>query len=322
MPKVSVIIPVFRVEKYIERCVRCLFNQTLDNIEFIFVDDCTPDKSIEIISQLLEEYKLYIVEKNWTIRIERMSTNSGQAAVRQHGIQLATGEYSIHCDSDDWVQHDMYRAMYEKAVSDDVDVVVCDYNIHDGNDTLQVVKGCHSIGIVKFRESTLLKKDSWALWNKLFNRRVFTKEIQYPICNMGEDMVICIQLLFNCRNMSYIQNALYFYFNNNSSITNKRDSSIHIRNFEHLKNNTDILINYLYDKEIRHKKWIINGLQYNATITLLNIIHNDKKFREIWMNTYPGANLLYIFNPYINIMHRFKCCLALIGLYPLRKDRL
>ena len=97
--------------KYIERCARSLFEQTLDSIEFIFVDDCTPDHSIEILKSIIEEYRLRFEEKNYTVRIERMPTNSGLANVRRHGIQLATGDYIAHCDSDDWVDTDMYRAM-------------------------------------------------------------------------------------------------------------------------------------------------------------------------------------------------------------------
>ena len=97
MPKVSVVIPVYGVEKYIERCARTLFEQTIDDIEYIFVNDCTKDRSIEILEQVIKDYP----QRKGQIRIENMLTNSGQAAVRRCGIELATGEYIIHCDSDD-----------------------------------------------------------------------------------------------------------------------------------------------------------------------------------------------------------------------------
>ena len=86
MPKVSVLVPVYGVEKYIERCARSLFEQTLDDIEFIFVDDCTPDRSIEILESVIEKYRLRFAEKKYDVRIERMPTNSGQAAVRRHPL--------------------------------------------------------------------------------------------------------------------------------------------------------------------------------------------------------------------------------------------
>ena len=132
MPKVSVLVPVYGVEKYIERCARSLFEQTMDDIEFIFVDDCTPDHSIEILKSVIEEYRLRFAEKKYEVRIERLPTNSGLAAVRRHGIQLATGDYIINCDSDDWVDVTMYEKMYNKAIEEDADMVVCDYYRSDG----------------------------------------------------------------------------------------------------------------------------------------------------------------------------------------------
>ncbi len=105
MPKVSVIIPVYGVEKYIERCARSLFEQTLDDIEYLFIDDCTPDKSIEMLKQVLEDYP----HRKPQVVIHRMEQNSGQAAVRKWGMQNAIGDYVIHCDSDDWVELTMYE---------------------------------------------------------------------------------------------------------------------------------------------------------------------------------------------------------------------
>lgn len=114
MPKVSVIIPVYGVEKYIERCAISLFKQTLDDVEFIFVDDVTPDYSMEILNLMIDKFRLHFVEKKISVRIERMPTNSGQAAVRRHGVKLAKGDYIIHCDSDDWIDASMLQKMYCK----------------------------------------------------------------------------------------------------------------------------------------------------------------------------------------------------------------
>ena len=82
MPKVSVIIPIFQAEAYIERCVRSLFCQTLDGVEYIFIDDCSPDQSMKILDMLIEEYHERIVEMSWVIRIEKMPINRGQAAAK------------------------------------------------------------------------------------------------------------------------------------------------------------------------------------------------------------------------------------------------
>ena len=105
--KVSVVIPVYGVEKYIERCVRTLFGQTLDDMEFIFVNDCTPDCSIDLLCSVLEEFP----QRKEQVRIINQPHNMGAAKAREVGIKAATGEYIIHCDSDDWVDCDMYRQM-------------------------------------------------------------------------------------------------------------------------------------------------------------------------------------------------------------------
>ncbi len=81
-PKVSIIVPIYRVEEYIERCAESLFAQTFDDIEYIFVDDCSPDKSVEILQRTLEKYP----HRKRLTRIERLSSNSGQAAVDDKGF--------------------------------------------------------------------------------------------------------------------------------------------------------------------------------------------------------------------------------------------
>ena len=122
MPKVSVIIPIYNVEKYIERCVRSLFEQTLDDIEYIFVNDCTQDKSIEILTSIIKEYPQRIP----SIRILNHTTNQGLTKTRNTGLAVATGDYIAHCDSDDWVDLDMYRQLYVQAEETKSDIVYSD----------------------------------------------------------------------------------------------------------------------------------------------------------------------------------------------------
>ena len=103
-PKVSVVIPVYGVEKYIERCARSLFEQTMqEGIEYIFVDDCSPDRSIEILEKVLKEYP----HREPQVKIIQHSKNQGIFYTRNTGVENATGEYIIHCDSDDWVEPDI-----------------------------------------------------------------------------------------------------------------------------------------------------------------------------------------------------------------------
>ena len=120
VPKVTVIVPVYNVEKYIKRCAKSLFEQTIDSLEILFIDDCGLDNSVEIIKETLKSYK----NRNSLTRIINLPSNGGVASVRRQGIIEATGQYVIHCDGDDWVDLDLYERMYNKAIKENADVVM------------------------------------------------------------------------------------------------------------------------------------------------------------------------------------------------------
>ena len=124
-PKISVIVPIYNVEKWIERCARSLFEQTLDEIEFIFVDDCTPDNSMNVLNNIIQEYPT----RKDAIKIIHHEVNKGLAASRNTGLAVALGDYIAHCDSDDWLECEAYEKMYEKAVNEDLDLCYCDYRL-------------------------------------------------------------------------------------------------------------------------------------------------------------------------------------------------
>lgn len=315
MPKVSVIVPVYGVEKYIERCARSLFEQTLDDIEYLFIDDCTPDRSIEILQQVLEESP----QRKPQVIIHRMEKNSGQAAVRKWGMQNATGEYVIHCDSDDWVDTDKYRAMYEKAKDENADVVVCDYCVHDGNRELKIVHGCQSTDIEKFKINLLFQRDSWSLWNKMFRKTSCYKDIIYPKGNMGEDMAICAQLILYCKKIAYVDKPLYYYYMNSDSISHNLTIDKVMRNFNAIRENTDIVLHaysHINNKQIK------NGLlyiQYNAKAHLFPIVHR-KEYRRLFLNTYPNLFSKMLFSLDIPCECKLKYIWALMGFYPRKID--
>ena len=238
-PKVSVIVPVYGVEGFIERCARSLFDQTLEDIEYLFIDDCTPDKSIEVLKSLLDEYP----RRKEQVVIHRMEKNSGQAAVREWGMQNATGEYIIQCDSDDWIDTDMYRSMYDKAVESDADFVVCNYCESDGNEVKDVIRGSHTEDAKAFFENIISQKDQWSLCNKLFRRSLLKEDLIYPKYAMGEDYVLCLQLVWNSSKMAYIDKTYYYYYINEQSLTKSVSiDAIERRYYQSVGNADDILL--------------------------------------------------------------------------------
>lgn len=120
---ISVIIPIFRVEAYIERCARSLMEQTLEEVEFIFVDDCSPDGSVDVLQRVIADYP----EREGQVRIIRHERNRGLPAARNTGLTEATGEYIFHCDSDDFIERDAVEKMYEIAKKEDADIVYTDW---------------------------------------------------------------------------------------------------------------------------------------------------------------------------------------------------
>lgn len=219
MIKLTIVIPIYKVEKYIEKCARSLFEQTLSDIEYIFVDDCSPDRSVEIIRGLIEIYRLRFAEERKVVRIESMPTNSGQAAVRRHGMLLASGEYVIHCDGDDWVDTDLYEKMYNKAKEDGADVVMCGYireyeNSHETNDIKLWTNNCKDI-VREFYHKTI----GMFCWNKLVKKSLYIDNDVLPWIglNMWEDNGLMTRLLYYGGRLSAISGSYYHY--NRSNVT-------------------------------------------------------------------------------------------------------
>lgn len=316
MPKVSVIIPVYGVEKYIERCARSLFEQTLDDIEYLFIDDCTLDKSVEILKRVLEEYP----HRKSQVVIHRMEQNSGQAKVREWGMRNARGEYVIHCDSDDWLDVHMYEEMYNKAIEEDADVVVCDYVVTNDTSVIKTINACHAKSAKQLIENCLFQRDPWSLWNKLFNRKAYSN-IEYPKGAMGEDMVTIIQLLWNCKTLSYINKPYYQYFYNSESITKvcTRDSCI--SKFNQLSYNTTIVMNFIKNKKLDAEYKDALVVYKNFIRSVLYPIVYDKQYYNIWNNMFLGLNKQVLLSKYIPVSEKIRVFLTMVHLYPRKRNR-
>ncbi|MBD5222598.1 MAG: glycosyltransferase [Bacteroidales bacterium] len=207
---VSVLIPVYGVEKYIEQCVRSLFSQTMkDGIEFIFTDDCTSDRSMEIIESVLNEFP----ERRNQVKVIKHRENQGLAIARLTGLHAARGKYVIHCDSDDWVEPDMYRLLYEEAVKSNADIVGCDYT-QVFQDEEVVRKQDFSLNQDSMIPELIKgRKIQTYLWNRLI-KRSFYIEGGYKAekgTTLFEDTAVTVPMHINTVNVGYIPLPLYNY---------------------------------------------------------------------------------------------------------------
>lgn len=312
MPKVSVIIPIYNVEKYIEKCARSLFEQTLDDIEYLFINDCTPDESIEVLEAVLEEYPY---RKDQVI-IHSMEENKGQAAVREWGMQNAKGDYIIHCDSDDWVDRDTYRLMYGKAIDEGADIVVCDFIISDGKNNVRRGKGAGAVDKTSFINRLLFQQDVWALWNKLVRRDICNKNIVFPIHNMGEDMALVFQYVINSKTIAYEPMALYYYRNNPTSIIHAASEEKLMNNFYQNIGNAEIVVDIFERCGITHQfnRGLVN-IKWQIKKQLWKTRFDRKKF-NIWKATYPEINWSLFFVKEIKLTDKIKFLLTQFTLYP------
>lgn len=205
-PKISIIIPVYNVEQYIEKCLHSLFSQTLNDLEYIFVNDCTPDRSIDILQRVLLKYPN---RKSQVILINR-TQNGGQVAARTDGMKVATGEFMIHCDPDDWIEPDMYEIMYKTAKDNCADVVICDAISHFPDHDEQMIWDdlCDADDWLKHRMDIW-----WGLWNRLVRTSIIKDNNIYPFpdINLTEDMNIMMRVYYYAKKFANVHRCLYHY---------------------------------------------------------------------------------------------------------------
>ena len=318
MPKVSVIIPVYGVEKYIERCARSLFEQTLEDMEFIFVDDCTPDRSIKILEDVLQDYPKRRVQT----RIIHHEENGGLPIARQTGLKFATGDFIAHCDSDDWVDLNLYETLFTQAVTCVSDVVAFDCKVTDGDNTLLKLSGGSLTDVNECIVSMMHIRTWWSLCNKLVKRKLYEHaDIIYPQDGMAEDMCLTLQLMYYCRSISYNKEAFYYYYQNPSSIIHVLTEEKCVAKFNQICNNVEIVKQFYSDKEIAvGMKKGLKFLEYNAKFPLLPILGN-KEYYTLWRNTYKGCECSVLFDSGASIKERIRSLLCIIGVYPFPRDK-
>lgn len=206
-PLVTVVVPIYKVEKYIKRCAESLFAQTYSEMEYIFVNDCTPDKSVEIVQLVLKKYP----ERKAQVRFINNAVNQGLAYCRNVGVSHVRGEYLMHVDSDDYVAKDTVQMLVETVLREDADIVVSGF-------FLEKSKGIQKY-IVDYPEEkreylkALLRRDLPAnIWGKLYKTCLYTEHgIEVPAgIDFGEDMVTLPRLVYYANKIT-LSSPFYYY---------------------------------------------------------------------------------------------------------------
>lgn len=231
--KVSIIVPVYRTEKYIERCVRSLMEQTLkEDIEFIFINDATPDNSMEVLNRIVSEYP----ERRGQILILHNLTNIGIAETRKRGIEAAKGEYIGWCDSDDWCELNMFETMLESSENGKIDIVVCNswwHGIRNGEKVIS--RNIHSTQPLPATPQDVLK-DLWrkeshyihfpySLWHQISKKKLIRKSSEnISPTNEAEDVFMLLNCFYYASSAKWIEGEPLYHYNcyNINSLTRKK----------------------------------------------------------------------------------------------------
>lgn len=236
MKKVSVIIPVYNVEKYLDKCLDSLVHQTIDNYEIIVVNDGTKDNSQNIIDEYKSKYPSLIVSL--------IKENGGLSSARNYGIEHASGEYVGFVDSDDYVDKDMFRLLYEKAKENNFDMVVCDFNEIHGEEVISYP--CHfSKDIIGKANIQKRMVDIYpSAWNKIYKRELFSN-IRFKEGVWFEDVEFLYRLLPEVDSIGVVNKHLYQYLIREGAITSSNDLRIY-----HYIDNWNGILEYYKEKDI------------------------------------------------------------------------
>lgn len=212
--KVSVLVPFYNVEHYVGRCMESLLTQTYQNIEYIFVNDCTPDNSMEVINKYIRKYNA--AEKCKMIVHER---NMGISASRNDCLDNMTGDYFLFVDSDDYIDSDMVELLVEAAVKEDADISGCGYIEEYDDHSVKITQSYTNDYDEMLKAITVLKLKG-VMWKLLIRRNIIEdNHIRFmPEKNMVDDYLFCCQVFYYSRRFTGVDKCMYHYiqFNPNN----------------------------------------------------------------------------------------------------------
>lgn len=253
---VSILVPVYGVEKYIERCARSIFEQTYHNLDIVFVDDCTPDKSIDILKRVLDDYP----KRKAQTRIIRHEQNRGLSAARNTGMDAAKGDYIYFVDSDDYITSDCIEILMAAMQTGDWDMVTADYKdidlVRTPETPVKVVlhdAECYGEDVIR----SFAAKWHWNAWNKLFSAD-YLKHYHFRFIEgiYFEDVPFCFKVACTAHAIKVFGKATYNYVYRASSISNKKNLEKYLRSYlkvvENMREVQKEYSAFSYDAE----KWI------------------------------------------------------------------
>lgn len=216
MPEISIIVPVYKVEQYLDRCINSILQQTFQDFELILVDDGSPDAC----PKMCDEW----AKKDKRIRVLHKE-NGGQSSARNYGLDAATGKYIGFVDSDDWIAKDMYEYLYQLLASYNVDIAMCDYvrtkKQIEVKKTDEIISIYFEKEIDKFFYRIDGGKSFYSVWNRLYKREQLI-DIKFIEGKINEDVDFTYKVYKKVKKIAVSNQVKYFYFKNDNGITRRK----------------------------------------------------------------------------------------------------
>ncbi len=288
LPLVTILVPIYNISAYIERCALSIINQTYKNIEVIFINDCTPDDSIHILNSVLQKHpgvkaKIIFHEKN-----------RGLAAARNTGVSAATGEYILHVDGDDYIKNDTVSVLVATANKYNSDFVIANF-IECYRDKQKYIKR-------KFKNRNLYLKKilsfdaTPSIWGNLIRRELYIQNDIKTIegFDFGEDYIVLSKLVYYAKQINHNNEFLYFY--DMTRDTSIMRSSFSQKKVDSLIKSNEFLKNFFLKLD--------NGYYHNSLLiasykTLNNLLLNNRYVEEYYISLLSNYNHIpFIFKLY------------------------
>ena len=300
--KVSILVPIYGTEKYIKKCAETLFDQSYENIEYIFVNDCTKDDSMSILEGIIKNYP----QREKQIKIIHHKTNQGLAAARLTGLNNSTGDYIWFVDSDDYVECNAVEACI-KWMSCGYDLIVFNY-FNENSSSARKSK------IKKIDVKSVLKHDvSPMIWKCLIRRELFFSHDIFPVkgINFSEDLLLLSRLVLVSTNTIVLNDCLYHY-----NCTNVSSYTANIK-IEYIENSANaIMIICDFYKRLEKDGKYSHGLCFLLIEVYIKLYKSDPKNKKLlelktYIKRFPGIGLFVFYltvifktNVFIKILRR------------------
>lgn len=287
--KVSILIPIYKVQSVLTRCLDSVFNQSYSNLEYVFLDDCSPDGSLNVLKAYIKERGIDMVN----VKIVSHERNLGIAVTRNDCILNATGDYVLFVDSDDWIEHDTVEKLIDSTRDGTVDIVSCDYVLDYIDGRSEEYFQDYSCDCSDNIEGLINYRISPALWKFLIKRDLFQYMSFSPDIEIGEDYVAMIKLHYYASNCACVHRFLYHYTQNNEyRYSNQRAKSIvhHVRAINEVER-------FLRDKGAFDKKKEREML-YRKFVVKANFLYGPFFNLSLYKSTFPEATRIWRHLPY------------------------